>query len=102
MNEEVNIRLLTLNGCDYCTWLKSELDNEGIEYVNIDADVFSEFTESVETLYQTNHYPVVFIEYKDKVVALLSETRLEPSDNVRIFNTIPELIGMIKQYKNEI
>ena len=52
-DESINVRLLTLTGCDYCEWLKRELDNEGITYTNIDADMFSDFAESIENHFKT-------------------------------------------------
>ena len=44
---EVRIRLLTLSWCDYCMWLKSELDEQGIAYDDIDADKFSDFADQI-------------------------------------------------------
>jgi len=92
------VRVLTLSDCDYCSWLKSELNIEGIPYVNIDADMFNDFSVSVEKKFQTEYYPIVFIDIGDKVITILSETKLETSETLRTFNTIPELIGIIKSY----
>lgn len=92
------IRLLTLSDCDYCMWLKSELDELGITYVNIDANKFSDFADDIEQKFKTESYPIVFIDLGVKVITIVSETELEPSDTLRTFDTIPELIGIIKQY----
>ena len=43
---EVGVRLLTLSDCDYCKWLKSELDAEGIIYTNIDTEQFNDFSDN--------------------------------------------------------
>jgi glutaredoxin len=92
------VRVLTLSDCDYCSWLKSELDIEGITYTNIDANTFSDFANMVEDKFQTKYYPIVFIDIGDKVITILSETKLETSETLRTFNTIPELVGIIKSY----
>ena len=98
MNGEVGVRIVTLSDCDYCKWLKSELDVAGISYVNIDADIHSDFADSLENKFGTEHYPMVLIDLGSKIVAILSETNLETSDTLRTFDTIPELIGIIKSY----
>jgi glutaredoxin len=98
MNGEVGVRIVTLSDCDYCKWLKSELDGQGISYVNIDADEHSGFADSIEKKFGVEHYPIVFIDSQSKIIAILPETNLEISDTLRTFDTIPELIGIIKSY----
>ena len=95
---ELGVRLLTLSDCDYCKWLKSELDAEGITYDNIDADQFSDFADQIEDKFKTEAYPIVFIDLEDKIITIVPETELETSDNLLIFNTIPELVGIIKKH----
>ena len=97
-NEKVGIRLLTLSGCDYCTWLKSELDEHGIAYDNIDANVFSDFAGQVEQKFKTTVYPIVFIDIGVKIITIVPETELETSDTLLTFDTIPQLVGIIKRY----
>lgn len=98
MSEKVGVRVLTLKGCDYCEWLKSELDAAGITYVDIDANQFSKFSDEIEDKFKTNHYPITFIDLGDKVVTFVAETSLDTTDTLRTFNTIPELVGVIKSY----
>jgi glutaredoxin len=98
MNGEVGVRLLTLSDCDYCMWLKSELDSCGISYVDIDANKFDEFSTSVEKEYKTDTYPIVFIETGSNVVVIVSETELDTTDKLRTFDTIPHLVTIIKKY----
>jgi len=95
---KVGVRLLTLSDCDLCIWLKSELDKEGIAYDNIDAYKFSDFADQVEDKFKTEHYPIVFLDLGDKVITIVSETKLETSETLRTFNTIPELTSIIKSY----
>lgn len=92
------VRLLTLGDCDYCVWLKSELDEQGITYDDIDANKFSDFADSIEQKFKTESYPIVFIDLGVKVITIVSETELDTSDTLRTFNTIPQLVGIIKQY----
>jgi glutaredoxin len=92
------VRLLTLSDCDYCTWLKSELDGCEIAYTNIDANTFSDFADEIENKFKTDTYPIVFIDLGIKVVTIVSETELETSDTLRTFDTIPQLVSIIKQY----
>lgn len=98
MNGEVGVRVLTLSDCDYCIWLKSELDSCGIAYVDIDANKFDDFSDKVEQEYKTNRYPIVFIETKQDTIVILGETELATTDKLRTFDTIPELVSMIKKY----
>lgn len=95
---EVGVRLLTLSDCDYCTWLKSELDGCGITYTNIDVDSFSDFADQIEDKFKTEAYPIVFLDLGTKVVTIVPETKLETSDTLLTFDTIPELVNIIKKY----
>lgn len=98
MNGEVGVRLLTLSDCDYCMWLKSELDSCGITYVDIDAYQHSTFADEVENRFKTKYYPMVFVEAGDEVITIVSETELEDSKNLRTYDTIPNLVEIIKTY----
>lgn len=95
---EVEIRIMTLSWCDICTWLKSELDEIGITYTNIDAEQFSDFADKVEEKFKTEAYPIVFIEHGDKVTTIVSETSLDTSDELRTFDNVPHLVSIIKTY----
>lgn len=95
---KVGVRLLTLSDCDYCLWLKSELDGCGINYINIDADEFSDFADQIEAKFKTNTYPIVFIDLGTSIVTIVPEISLDTSNTLRTFNTIPELLGIIKSY----
>lgn len=92
------IRILTLEYCDACNWLKSELGSEKIEYVNIDAEQNSEFADSIEEKFKTKHYPIIFLESDKNVITILPETELEPSPTLITFTTIPQAINLIKKH----
>lgn len=97
-SKRVEIRILTLKDCDYCVWLKSELDNEKISYANIDAEYYSDFSDDIEHKFQTKIYPIVFIDLGTTVITVLSETDLDTSEILRKFDTIPHLVSIIKSY----
>jgi glutaredoxin len=97
MNGKIGVRLLTLDYCDTCQWLKSELDAAGISYVNIDAEQFSDFADEIEDKFKTFTYPIVFLDLGDKVITILPETDLVTTDTLRTFNTVPQLVSTIKQ-----
>ena len=92
------VRLLTLSDCDYCMWLKSELDENGITYINIDADEHSNFADDIENRFRTDTYPIVLINLGVKVITIVPETELETSDTLLTFDTIPQLVSIIKRY----
>lgn len=100
--EEMRVKILTIEGCDYCTWLKSELDAEHIPYIDINANKEYKLADKMEMTYKTDRYPMVIVPYKGTNIIILSETSLATSDTLRTFDTIPHLVGIIKQYKNEI
>jgi hypothetical protein len=41
---------------------------------------------------------MVFVDLGPSIVTIVGETNLETSDTLRTFDTIPHLIGIIKQY----
>ena len=98
MKEEVGIRIVTLGDCDYCIWLKNELDGCGIIYINIDANQFPDFADSIEKKFKTETYPIVFIDLGASIITIVPETSLDTSDTLHTFDTIPQLVGIIKSY----
>jgi glutaredoxin len=97
-----NIRVLTLSYCDMCNWLKREIESEGLKFTNIDAEQHDSFAEDIEKRFKTESYPIIFLEGKQDVITILSETDLEPSPVLHTFETIPQAIGLIKKYIHEI
>jgi glutaredoxin len=98
MNRDIGVRLLTLSDCGACMWLKSELDEAGIAYVTIDYDTFKQFGDEVMDKFHTEMFPMVFIDLGPNVITVVGKTDLELSTTLRIFNSIPELAGIIKSY----
>jgi glutaredoxin len=92
------IRILTLSYCDVCKWLKSELSKEGLEYKEIDVEMFDSFASDIEKKFKTEHYPIIFLENDQNIITILPATELEPSPILHTFDTIPQAIQLIKQH----
>ena len=92
------VTLLTLSDCSYCLELKGELDSEGISYEEIDAYKFPGIADDTEEKFQTEYYPIVFIDTGDDIVVLVSETKLQPTSNLRVYNSTYHLVKIIKSY----
>jgi len=84
-----------LEDCGYCTELKQELGimNIPFTYVNISAN--DELGDKIEDIYKCPVYPMVILKYPQQI-AWLPGTSLLPSNSIRTFNTIKELIINIK------
>jgi|688.fasta_scaffold674499_2 glutaredoxin len=91
------IRILTLNYCDACNWLKRELESEGLKFTNIDVEQHDQFASEIEKMFKTEHYPIIFLDGETDVITILSETNLEPSPSLYIFDTIPQAIDLIRK-----
>ena len=55
------IIIFTLNGCGHCSVLKGELNNEGIEYTEIEVSKHEEIWNKVVKQTEHNILPTVFI-----------------------------------------
>lgn len=58
----MKITVLTLKGCDVCKNFIGALDKANIEYINVDADENDTLADHVESLTETNTYPIVIFE----------------------------------------
>lgn len=92
MRGENVITLYTLKTCDKCKQLKDGLDKNGIEYHNIYMEDYGMLADMIEKLYRCEKYPMV--SYAENI--WLPESSSLPSTNIAIYNTIPELIEMLK------
>jgi len=72
------ITVLTLPECSYCKALVSGLQDRGIRCTIRDADTCSDYCDAVETLIDTNRYPILIQEEATTTyycLAKLNETR---------------------------
>jgi len=87
------IRVYALETCDRCQQLKDELDRNGIKYQYINISRNNELGDKLEEVYKCASYPMVL----NKTTMLLPYTSLPNNPNIKIFNSIAELIQILKQ-----
>lgn len=90
----------TLEGCMYCKELEERLNEEGIKYRNIDVSRNDSIGDMIEDTYKCTKYPMVALHSPDRSIIWLSETKLLPSINIRIYNNINQIITEIKNEFN--
>lgn len=95
---ENGIMVYALETCSKCQELRNGLDEENIQYQYINIDKNNELGDRLEGIYRCTSYPIVLIN-KVKPIILLSYTSLPITSNIKIYNSIAELIQMIKTIK---
>jgi len=80
----------------------TELDQKGILYKNIDADTNPDLADRVESLIDTNAYPIVHIPKETVNLYFASEAGPNKITNsnyrITIYSSITHLIELIKQH----
>lgn len=99
MNEK-EVMVFMVYGCRYCDMLKDGLDKNGIRYKGIDVGLDNGVGDIIESTYKCTKYPMVIFHKINRSLIWLPETELLPSPNVRIYNTIEQLIKEIKYEVN--
>ncbi len=89
-----NIIVFTLTGCKYCIELKEMLNQEMIEYIDINVDDNEEIWTQVVNQTGHNSLPTVYIEFKGKEEGPVFVPE-------RDFNSNEEIIEIIKNYITE-
>ena len=74
------------------------MSNEGLEYKEIDVEMFDSFASDIEKKFKTEHYPIIFLENDQNVITILPATELEPSPILHIFDNVPQAIQLIKKH----
>jgi glutaredoxin len=90
-----NIKIYTLEHCDYCNELKQKLQQHGLTYSEYNISQNSLLGDQIEFLWKCEHYPMVLI---GEDTLLLPESKSNAS-NITLYNTISELINLILKYK---
>ena len=95
------MNIYTLSHCKHCKWLLTELDQRGILYKNIDAEMNGELADRVESLIDTNAYPIVHIPKGAINLYFASETGPNKISNsaykISTYSSITHLLELIKQ-----
>jgi glutaredoxin len=90
------IIVYALETCDKCNTLRDKLNQNGIQYQYINIDKNNELGDKLEDVYKCTSYPMVLIN-KVGYTMFLPYTSLPITPNIKIYNSIAELIEMIKQ-----
>ena len=96
--KERELVVFTIHGCEYCNKLKDGLDKKGIGYRNIDVSRNDDIGDMIESTYKCTKYPMVALHSPNRSIIWLPETDLLLSVNIKIYNTIKQLI---KEIENE-
>ena len=95
------ITIYTLEGCSYCKWLVTELDNIKLPYRNINVIENDELATSLEDMLNTTIYPIVHISKPLTDVYLIAEADehyyFDNSKIIFVYNDIPHLVQLIKR-----
>ena len=95
MINDWKIEMFTLQGCKKCEMLKCGLDGNDIPYSEHDVTINPFLGDKLEEMYKCEGYPMIVLKGSIQMV-WLPESFLLPSPNIRIYNSIPELIQNIK------
>ena len=96
------MNIYTLPHCRTCKWLLTELDQRGILYKNIDAERNEELADRVESLIDTNAYPIVHI--PKGIINLYFAPESGPkhlsnsSFKITVYSSVTHLLELIKQH----
>jgi glutaredoxin len=86
-----DIKIYTLEYCDYCNELKEKLHQHGITYIEYNISNNDTLGDQIEFLFKCEKYPMVII--KEDILLLPESTSSAP--NITIYNSISELINLI-------
>jgi len=96
--KERELVVFTVYGCEYCNRLKDGLDEKGIRYRDIDVSRNDDIGDMIESTYKCTKYPMVALHSPNRSIIWLPETDLLLSVNIKIYDTIKQLI---KEIENE-
>lgn len=82
-----------LETCSICSILREELERNNIQYYYINISKNDKLGDKLEEIYKCTSYPMVL----NKTTMLLPYTSLPNNPNIKIFNSIAELIQILKQ-----
>lgn len=95
----MKLRIYSLSYCEHCVKLKRILKEEGIEFEDIDADVDYDESTQLESILETNAYPIVEMEMYDNVIYYVSEniqqTKIKDGVYKHPYATIDSLVHQI-------
>lgn len=82
-----------LETCDKCNTLRDGLDRNGIQYQYINISRNDKLGDKLEDVYKCTSYPMVL----NNNIMFLPYTSLPITSNIKIYNSITELIQILNQ-----
>ncbi len=80
-----------LETCNKCNDLRNKLDENGIQYQYINISRNDRLGDKLEEIYRCSSYPMVL----NKGIMFLPYTSLPINSNIKIYNSIAELVKML-------
>jgi glutaredoxin len=87
------IIVFALETCDKCNMLKDELDKNSIQYQYINISKNNTLGDKLEDVYKCTSYPMII----SNDIMFLPYTSLPITPNIKIYNSIAELLQILKQ-----
>lgn len=87
------IMVYALETCDKCNTLRDGLDRNGIQYQYINISRNDKLGDKLEDVYKCTSYPMVL----NNNIMFLPYTSLPITSNIKIYNSITELIQILNQ-----
>ena len=87
------IMVYALETCDKCNTLRDGLDKNGIQYQYINISRNDKLGDKLEDVYKCTSYPMVL----NNNIMFLPYTSLPITSNIKIYNSITELIQILNQ-----
>lgn len=92
------IMVYALETCDKCSTLRDGLDKNGIQYQYINISRNNELGDKLESVYKCTSYPMVLVN-KIEPIMFLPYTSLLITPHIKLYNSIAELLQILKQLK---
>jgi glutaredoxin len=92
--------ILTLEWCGHCKQLKEKLNNLNIPYTDIDSLKTPELGDKLEQYYGCDKYPMIILTQPYNII-WLSETFMLPSESIRVFDSIYDVVEDIFKIFNQ-
>jgi glutaredoxin len=87
------IIVFALETCDKCNMLKDELDKNSIQYQYINISKNNTLGDKLEDVYKCTSYPMII----SNDIMFLPYTSLPINPGIEIYNSIAELLQILKQ-----
>ncbi len=98
------LKIYTLEYCSYCKALLASLDEEGIEYITLDADseMYEQGASMLEALLDTALYPIAVLTKDGSTIYFSSSDKegvLRAGNGIAYrYESIPHLVKLIQKF----